>query len=360
MKVAVIGGGINGLCSAWKLAQKGYCVTLFERDKLMQATSQASSKLLHGGLRYLESYDFSLVKEALHERKWWLENAPLLTRRLPIIYPLYEHTRARFKLKIGLYLYDKLAGNRGIGKHFWLTPKQVQRVSPHLTQRGLKGAYLFHDGQMDDYALGLWVASQCNLLGVTIIENCTVNAVSTSGALETTQGHFQFDLVVNVAGPWSAQLLDNSQIAHDTHITLVRGSHLILPAISKFGHMLEVPNEKRIVFALPYKHQTLFGTTEVSQSVTDPIVCSNAERDYLLNTYNSYFAPQITQKDIISEFAGARPIVSGTEGLSSLSREYKISVDDKLINVFGGKWTTARALAEQVLQRANATIFSNT
>jgi glycerol-3-phosphate dehydrogenase len=359
MKVAVIGGGINGLCSAWKLAQEGHTVTLFERDSLMGATSQASSKLLHGGLRYLESYDFALVKEALHERKWWLENAPLLTRRLPIIYPLYNHTRSRLKLKLGLYLYDKLAGNRGIGKHFWLTPKQVKRISPFLTQANLKGAYLFHDGQMDDYALGLWVAEQCKLLGVAINEHCAVNEISTSGAISTRLGDAEFDLVVNVAGPWSTELLDNNGIAHQSQITLVRGSHLVLPSISKFGHMLEVPGEKRIVFALPYKQQTLFGTTEVEQSVKEPITCSDLERDYLLNCYNAYFAPNISKSDIIDEFSGARPIVSGEDGISTLSREYKISVQNRLISVFGGKWTTARALAEQVAKHANKAKFLN-
>lgn len=113
MQIAVVGGGINGLCSAWQLALAGHQVTLFERDQLMQATSAASSKLLHGGLRYLEQGEFRLVREALQERRWWLKKAPQLTRRLPILYPLYQDSqRARWQLKIGLWLYDSFAGKK--------------------------------------------------------------------------------------------------------------------------------------------------------------------------------------------------------------------------------------------------------
>src|SRR5690606_10703978 len=136
--IAVIGGGINGLSSAWQLALAGYDVSLFERDSLMQATSAASSKLLHGGLRYLEQGEFRLVREALQERRWWLKKAPQLTRRLPILYPLYNDSRrARWQLKIGLWLYDAFAGRKGIGRHRWLTTAQALRCSPQLKAEGL-------------------------------------------------------------------------------------------------------------------------------------------------------------------------------------------------------------------------------
>ncbi|MFC0118476.1 FAD-dependent oxidoreductase [Pseudoalteromonas xiamenensis] len=350
-KVAIIGGGINGLCTAWKLAEAGFKVTLFERGELMQQTSAASSKLLHGGIRYLENFEFRLVREALEERKWWLENVPNLTRRLPILYPIYPHTRARWKMKIGMTLYDFLAGKKGIGRHRWLTPRQVKRCSPYLNQQNLKGAYLFHDGQMDDQALGLWVAERCRELGVSIHTQHPVNRITAHGTLSTFQGSFEFDTIINVAGPWSEQLLEDSHLPHDEHLDLVRGSHLLLPPISKFGHLLEVPGESRVVFVLPYKSQTLLGTTEVQHTLNETVEVSKGEQTYLLNLYNHYFTQPCYETDIRSKYAGVRPLLSGKDSLSKHSREYKITRNERLITVFGGKWTTARALGLAVLNQ---------
>ncbi len=348
LDIAVIGGGINGLCTAWELASNGHQVTLFESDGLMQKTSMASSKLLHGGLRYLEQFEFRLVKEALQERKWWLKNVPRLTRRLPLIYPIYSHSRSRWKIKLGMMFYDFLAGKKGIGRHRWLTANQVKRCSPHLIQENLKGAYLFADGQMDDRALGLWVAKQCRSLNVNIKEKCRVKKINQFGLLESQQGTQQFDRIVNVAGPWSVQLLEQSKLNKEQQLDLVRGSHLLLPHVSKFGHMLEVPNEKRIVFVLPFKGDTLLGTTEVKQTIDEPIECSDSERDYMLTVYNYYFEPDVNKQSVISDFAGVRPLLTSEDSISNASREYRITCDNQLINVFGGKWTTSRALARAV------------
>lgn len=351
MKIAVIGGGINGLSSAWQLALAGHQVTLFERDKLMQATSAASSKLLHGGLRYLEQGEFRLVREALQERRWWLKKAPQLTRRLPILYPIYRHSRrARWQLKIGLWLYDVLAGKKGIGRHRWLNVAQTLRCSAALKSEQLLGAYLFFDGQMDDYQLGLWMAAQCQQAGVTLCEQRPVLQVKTDGRVLTEGGWQQFDRIINVAGPWSSELLQQSALAAPS-LDLVRGSHLLLPAISRYGHMLEVPGERRIIFALPYQGQTLLGTTEVRQTLDEAIRCSTAERDYLLQVYNHYFQPACTAEDILADFAGVRPLLGGTVAAEKASREYQFTRQGHIITVSGGKWTTARALAKQLLQR---------
>ncbi len=349
MKIAVIGGGINGLSSAWQLALAGHDVSLYERDGLMQATSSASSKLLHGGLRYLEQGEFRLVREALQERRWWLKKAPQLTRRLPILYPLYSDSRrARWQLKIGLWLYDNFAGRKGIGRHRWLSAQQVLRCSPQLQAAGLKGAYLFFDGQMDDTKLGLWMAQQCRAAGVKIFEHSPVQQLSTDAKILLATGWQQFDRVVNVAGPWSQQLLQQSGIASGQELDLVRGSHLLLPAVGRYGHMLEVPGEARIVFVLPYQGNTLLGTTEVRQQLTDPILCSQAERDYLLQVYNRYFQPQCSSAAVLADFAGVRPLLAGSADASSASREYQLQWQGRLLTVSGGKWTTARALGKSV------------
>lgn len=351
MKVAVIGGGINGLCSAWAIVKAGHKVTLFESEELMGKTSTSSSKLLHGGLRYLEHFEFRLVREALKERQWWLQKVPRLTRRLPIIYPIYGHSRSRIKIKIGLMLYDFLAGKKGIGRHRWLTPRQIKRCSPHLKQEGLQGAYLFFDGQMDDRALGLWVAEQCKNLGVTLLENTPVTHVTREGVLNTAQQEFNFDRIVNVAGPWSAELLKKSEIQSSDSLDLVRGSHLLLPAISKYGHMLEAPGEQRICFVLPFKGMTLLGTTEVRQKISDPIECSKTEKNYLLDVYNYYYEPDQKETNLLGHFAGLRPLLGGSEDAGKASREYKIFQELNLISVFGGKWTTSRALGKAVARK---------
>jgi glycerol-3-phosphate dehydrogenase len=354
LKIAIIGGGINGLTSAWQLAQAGHQVQLFERDELMKATSAASSKLLHGGLRYLEQGEFRLVHEALQERRWWIKKAPQLTRRLPILYPIYrDGRRARWQLKIGLSVYDFLSGRRGIGRHRWLTAVQTIRCSPDIQAEGLLGAYLFFDGQMQDQQLGLWVAEQAKKLGVQIHEHCPVVEVDTSARLRlgSDGSWLQFDRVINVAGPWSNLLLEQSGLVPPQTIDLVRGSHLLLPPVSRYGHMLEVPGEGRIVFVLPYQGQTLLGTTEVRQTLAEPIRCSEKERNYLLKVYNKYFITKRSIADIQREFAGVRPLLGGSAEATRASREYAMNWQGRLLTVTGGKWTTARALAKQVIQQ---------
>lgn len=352
MQIAVVGGGINGLSTAWQLALAGHQVTLLERDGLMQATSSASSKLLHGGLRYLEQGEFRLVYEALQERRWWLKKAPKLTRRLAILYPFYHRNqRPRWQVKIGLWLYDKFAGRKGIGRHRWLTAEQTLRCSPQLKAEGLRGAYLFFDGQMDDHKLGLWMAKQCQKAGVKIKQHTEVQQVNSQGGVLTVAGWQQFDWVINVAGPWSQQLLERSNIEPKQKLDLVRGSHLLLPTLSRYGHMLEVPQDKRLIFVLPYQGHTLVGTTEVRQQLDQAIACSTEERDYLLQAYNHYFEPKKAVTDVLADFAGVRPLLAGSDNASRASREYQLNWQGQLLTVSGGKWTTARALAKHVLQQ---------
>jgi glycerol-3-phosphate dehydrogenase len=196
MRVAVIGGGINGVMSAWELAKAGHQVTLFERDLVMGATSSASTKLLHGGLRYLEHGSLLLVREALRERSWWFSQAPHLCHPLRILLPHYQgQGRPRWMLGIGLWLYRFLAGGANIAPHQWLSREQALEASPDLKPDGLLGAYAFWDGQMDDHKLGLWAADQARAAGVTIQEHTPVRTISTDGDLETDTGRQHFEAV---------------------------------------------------------------------------------------------------------------------------------------------------------------------
>ena len=350
MKIAIIGGGINGVMTAWELCKNGHSVTLFEKHTLMSQTSSSSSKLLHGGLRYLENFEFRLVKEALRERQWWIDQVPDLARPLKIFIPVYKQSRRPAWLyKIGLYLYDLFAGKQNIGKHRNHSKASMEELCPGLKMNGLVKGFSYYDGQMDDYQLGLWAADQVKQYkNFTTIEKTTIDRVDIDGEVVYNGNKEQFDKVINVAGPWAYQLLKDSDIDSDYELDLVRGSHIVVNRKLDHGYFLEVPNERRIFFVLPYQNQTLIGTTEVRQSIIDEIKPTQAEINYLIDAYNYYFVSQITEQCIVDRFAGLRPLVKSAQDSNQATREYVIQVNKNLISIFGGKWTTARQLAKKV------------
>ncbi len=349
MRVAVVGGGINGVMSAWALRARGYEVTLFERGALMGATSGASSKLLHGGLRYLEQGDIRQVYEGLHERRWWMQHAPHLTRRVELCLPLYDHApHGRLTLALGLTAYDLLAGRATLGGHQWWSAGNLPARASELKREGLRGMFSYYDAQMDDVALGHWAADRVRDDGVVIHENTDVTHITCDGELRTTRDTLRFDVTVNVAGPWARALLDASGIPSRTRLDLVRGSHLVVNRHTETGFALNLPSDGRLVFVLPYHGRTLVGTTEVRQALDEPIVCSVAEREYLVDAYNTFFADEIREADIEAAFAGVRPLVDAGKSAHSERRRETIEVEGRVVSVFGGKWTTSRLLGERV------------
>jgi glycerol-3-phosphate dehydrogenase len=350
LRIAVVGAGINGVMSAWALAEAGHAVVLFERGEPMSETSRASTKLLHGGLRYLEHGSFALVREGLRERAWWLQAAPHLAHRIEIVLPLYRGApRGRLAIKAGLIGYDLLAGAKRLGWHRWLAADELVRRLPSLRPDGLLGGYAFFDGQMDDHALGLWALEQARARGVELRSHARVTQVDVEGGLRCGAEPEGFDFVVNAAGPWAGALLAASGIASQHRLDLVRGSHLLLNRTIEFGLLLQSPDDGRVGFVLPYQGRTLIGTTEVRQTLDEPIACSDAERDYLLRMLNAAFSPGIGPADVADRFAGVRPLVGGNAApASAISREYALERHGRLLTVFGGKWTTARALGRKV------------
>ena len=318
--VAVVGGGINGVMTAWELAKIGHRVTLFERKQLMCATSSASTKLLHGGLRYLEHGSFLLVREALSERAWWLAQAPHLCHPLRILLPHYKGSRRScWMLGMGLCLYSFLAGHANIAPHQWLSREQVLQASPDISPQGLSGAYAFWDGQMDDHGLGLWAAEHAVLAGVAIREQTPVLTLSVNGDLTTPDAVEHFDMLVNVAGPWAGQLLKASGIPAIHTLELVRGSHLLVNRICSAALLAEVRDSKRVAFILAF--------------------------------HDSLMVTPLKPGEISGIFSGLRPLVGTcvkSVDPAKISREYAIEQHGRVISVFGGKWTTARSLGCKV------------
>lgn len=349
MRCAVVGGGINGVMSAWALAKRGHQVNLYERGELMGATSSASTKLIHGGLRYLEAGEFRLVREALRERLFWLHSAPNLVHKIELLLPVYRWSRRpRWLLRAGLFLYDSLAGKANLGRHRWLSAADLHRVIPELKSDDLLGGFVFFDAQMDDRALGLWAAEMGRQSGVHLNTRVRVEIVSSSGALSLNGSSLSYDVVINAAGPWAEALLHDSGIESLHHLDLVRGSHLLLSRTASHGLLVESPEEERFCFILPYQGKTLLGTTEVRQSLDEPIECSPEEQAYLINIYNRYIRTKAMENDICGSFAGVRPLIRSSANQSRATREYAIEAHGRLLTIFGGKWTTAHALGEKV------------
>jgi glycerol-3-phosphate dehydrogenase len=351
LDIGIVGAGINGMCTAWLLAQDGHKVTVYERNTPMSATSSASSKLLHGGLRYLENLEFRLVKEALQERDAWFQRAPHLAKPLQLMIPVYANScRSRWQYAIGLGLYDRLAKSRVVPRSQWHGRQNFPALNTGINAEGLKGAYSFWDGQMDDHALGLWVTEQSLAAGVQLKTNADVQRISPDGRVHMHNGTAtKHQRVVNVAGPWAEQLAEKSGIPLQHKLDLVRGSHIVLSNSCAQAWLLEVPGEKRIFFVLPWQGKTMVGTTEVRQGLVEPTECSQAEQEYLLKAYNHFFPAASCQVE--SAFAGLRPLIKSAANPTQATREYALEQQGLVTTVLGGKWTTSMALARKVKEK---------
>lgn len=358
MKIAVVGGGINGVFSAWRLASIGHSVELYDAGGLMGGTSSASSKLLHGGIRYLEQGHLSLVRESLRDRAWWLQHAPHATRAIEITMPVYRRSqRGIWTLYVGAQLYRLLAGKFSLGGSKIMRMNKANPVNTELREQDLRGIVTYFDGQMNEQRLGLWVIENALKSGVKVFENVQVERVTRSGLiyLESDVAR-KYDCVINAAGPWAEELNKKSGIDTNFSLDLVRGSHLLIDYELEGSYLLQDPSSTRVVFVLDYFGNALIGTTEVLQSDGQIPSCSVEERDYLLSIYNTHFKHQINASDIIKEYSGLRPILrkrtsTQDRNFSRASREAEVEVLDRLITIYGGKWTSAPSLSEKVLKK---------
>ncbi len=365
LDLVVIGGGITGAGIAWDAALRGIHTAAFERRDFAHATSSKTSKMIHGGLRYLRNLEFSLVRESLRERKILLENAREFVNWLPLIIPLFSPWDV-LKFRTGLVLYDALAKERG-RTHCRLKKEQVVAAVPFLETLELRGGLQYWDAVMDDSRLNLAVMASAASHGALISNHAEVEEFVFAGSrvsgvrvrdrISGESFTVRARQVVNATGPWGPTLDQKTGSSASLRLRPNRGAHLIvsshrLPAESALA--IPLPGG-RLLFVVPWQGRVLLGTTEsVFAGDLDCVAAEGEEVNFLLELAGRFFPKvHLSRRDILASFAGVRPLVdAGNRSLSRTSREDKIGLSSSgLISVAGGKYTTFRRMAEKVVDR---------
>jgi len=366
--IFIIGGGINGAGIARDASGRGLKVYLAEKGKVGSATSSWSSKLIHGGLRYLENYEFKLVAESLREREVITQIAPSITKPLPFVIPHTKKLRSKLLIRLGLFLYDNLGGKTKIPKSSKVIfSKQYQNILQSKFTEGFR----YYDVQVDDKKLVEMNIDDAKKMGAIIAEDTKViNANRIDNYWEIILNNnekIKSKILVNAAGPWINETVNNVlKINAKKSIRLVRGSHIITKKLYEDEVAFTLQNEdNRVVFVIPYKGEySLIGTTEVDVDTPDNPSISNEEKIYLINTINNHFIKQISQEDIVETYSGIRPLIEDFKEATKVTRDYIFDLNEDeskapLLNIYGGKLTTYRKLAENVLLALNKYIPVN-
>lgn len=364
----IIGGGIIGAGVARDAALRGLDVALFEKDDFAQGTSSRSTKLVHGGLRYLENYDFRLVREALRERETLLDIASHLVYKSKFFFPVYEETRvSALTLRAGLTFYDLLAWGRGIGKHEFIGPEEAVESFPGLRTTGLKTIGTYFDCQMDDSRLVLSNVLDARRQGAKVANYARVEEVdrAPSGSawkveiydkLHDDKFAVEAKKIINATGPWSDDVADDWRSGGARFLRPTKGAHLVLPPLgAEVAGFFPSIHDDRLFFVIPWEDRTLVGTTDTDFSGSpDELTVNQQDRNYLLTNINNYLdRVEFTESDILTEFAGLRPLYSSSRGEVDefkVSRDHEILIEEgSIYTIIGGKYTTYRAMAEEAL-----------
>ena len=332
--IFIIGGGINGAGIARDASGRGLKVYLAEKGKVGSATSSWSSKLIHGGLRYLENYEFKLVAESLKEREVITQIAPSITKPLPFVIPHTKKLRSKLLIRLGLFLYDNLGGKTKIPKSSKVT---FAKQYTNILQSKFTEGFQYYDVQVDDKKLVEMNIDDAKKKGAHIAEDTKViNANRIDNYWEITLNNnenIKSKILINAAGPWITKKLYEEDVA----FTLQN-------------------DDNRIVFVIPYKGEySLIGTTEVDVNTPDNPSISDEEKIYLINTINNHFIKQISQEDIVETYSGIRPLIEDFKEASKVTRDYVFDLNSEnnmtpLLNIYGGKLTTYRKLSEKVME----------
>ena len=364
----VIGGGATGTAAALEAATRGFRVALVEAEDFAAGTSSRSTKMVHGGVRYLRRGEFKLVREALRERATLRRMAPHLVHPLRLVLPTRRFGERAF-YTFGLTLYDWLSGGYRWTAARALSRAQALKAVPGLRREGLRGGVAYSDGQFDDARLALALARTAAAHGALVVNHAAVTgfvrdgerivAVQVTDRIENRTLQLRARLVLNCTGPGSDRVRQLADPGLPTVMRLSRGAHLVLPAEflgGDTGLILPETRDGRVLFALPWQGRVLVGTTDVAvDEIEDDPQVSEAEIDYLLEESKSLLARAPTRDDVVASFVGLRPLVSAEEmdDTASLSREHAILTGPPgMLTMAGGKWTTARRMAEELIDRS--------
>ena len=367
--VIIIGGGATGLGCAVDAASRGYKTLLLEQLDFAKGTSSRSTKLVHGGVRYLQQGDVSLVFEALKERGLMFKNAPHLVSNQSFIIPTYDFWGGPF-YTVGLKVYDLMAGKLGLGPSMHLSLEETLKAIPTVEKNGLKGGVIYHDGQFDDARMAISLAQTAVDYGGTVMNYCKVTKLIKDGELicgvearDEESGEIltiKAKSVINATGVFADTIIQMDEPGKKDMITPSQGIHLILDKeFLPNNHAVMVPHtdDGRVMFAVPWHKHVVVGTTDtlIDKPALEPVALEK-EVEFVLKTAGKYLVKQPTKKDVLSVFAGLRPLAK-PEGddkpTKEISRSHKILISVAgLITIIGGKWTTYRRMAEETIEKA--------
>lgn len=367
----IIGGGATGLGIALDAITRGASVALFEQDDFTKGTSSRSTKLVHGGVRYLAQGDVSLVLEALRERGLLRKNASHLVKNQSFLIPCYRWWEGAF-YTIGLILYDLMAANLGFGRSFCIGPKRAVKTIPMLRKKGMKAGVIYHDGQFDDSRLAINIAQTAVDAGACVLNYMKVtNLIKKEGKvcgvevmdMETGEQHVvKSKVVINATGVFADDILQMDEPGIKPTVRPSQGVHLVLDASflqSDYAIMIPKTADGRVLFAVPWHDKVVVGTTDtlMKHALLEPVALEQ-EIDFILNTAGKYLTKPPQRKDVLSVFAGLRPLAaprSEDKKTKEISRSHKLIVEKSgLITIIGGKWTTYRKMAQDTIDLAYA------
>ncbi len=367
--IIIIGGGATGLGCAVDAASRGFKTLLLEQVDFSKGTSSRSTKLVHGGVRYLQQGDVSLVFEALKERGLMFKNAPHLVTNQSFIIPTYDWWGGPF-YTVGLKVYDLMAGKLGLGPSKHLSREEAIEALPTVEKEGLKGGVIYQDGQFDDARMAITLAQTAVDYGALVLNYCKVTQLLKEDELITgvmvvdqeTGEEFpvRSKVVINATGVFADEVIQMDEPEKPRMIIPSQGIHLILNKdFLPGGYAIMVPHtsDGRVMFAVPWHDHVVVGTTDtlIEEYVLEPVALEQ-EVEFLLNTAGQYLAKQPSRKDVLSVFAGLRPLAkpeTDTKATKEISRGHRILISvSGLITIIGGKWTTYRKMAEDTIDKA--------
>lgn len=364
----IIGGGINGAAIARDAALRKLKVVLLEKNDFGSGASSKTSKLAHGGVRYLEQWQFGLVRESLHERTLLLKNAPHLVKPLPFLMPVYaQDPHSLWKINLGLHIYDLLAGDNDLPKHRRLNSQEILKQIPELRITGLKGGCSFHDAQMLDNRIVIENIVSAERAGAKVFnhtevtrlirKNGRIQGVVCNRSLTGQQENIHGKIVVNATGAWSDHIGEMEPNATHCKPSPTKGVHLLVPKLIHTNQalLLRAPQDGRVFFILPWGEFSMIGTTDTFyEGDPDHLVVDSVDVNYLLEAAKAFLPEKrLTEEMIVSSFAGLRPLVSqNVSSPSAIFREHVIQTSEGgLITLLGGKFTTHRLIAEEVVDQ---------